>query len=712
MIPACSDAPTKIERTNPFDPEMPGFEIAPVQSVSTNILENREISVSWIDSSIVPTHYVLRKKLNGSEEFISLDTLDRKTKEYVDETGKIFKDTEYEIISIRKQESGEIVFSQGVNSGIEFGDFVSKSYSYNADTTAIVFNWEFDSAWPFTIIATTYDNDLQREIVLDTLSNTNTYTAPTFEKDFQDKYFDLKFFVSDRNNDLENPYERYSGIYHVMEFIPEITNIEVINEGKVKINWKDNSNFEDGFRILRSKGLNRNEAFEPVVIAELDANTTSFTDTQNPLTGFVINGSGIEREVKTFYDIEVFKNDTKTGTYGYQVNFTPPSVTLSVSDLTTESFKLHWSTNSPEKVSQFTLQASSNGNSFFDYKTFSKETFESIETDLSKNSVHYFRIKTKTSKYSNTLALNYASSLVEKTSFPFTNSRNIRFSDSGNLIIVSQGFFVNDNDAERVAIFDIKNNSTLYNKAPIGSAIVGIDIDEQKNLMALASPGDQSFTLYDYDADSIVYKASSVNVFDIEFGPNNDFAYTNSASDEVYKFDLFNKSVKYRKPPFSATSTLRSISISPTGDSIAYNSDGYFRLLNSSNFRPIDFSHVSDFGSTAQKVDYSKSGKYISNVSDFNKAEIHFTNPSARYLLTSAEHISISFNDKYYITSKNSLLNIYELDSNRPVLNQYSFGEVLDLRFSPTEELIAIGTKNGVYIYGISNEKKWSLRYN
>lgn len=708
FILGCSGTPTQIERTNQNDPESETFTVEPVQDLTTNILEGKNIEVVWTDTSIVPTHYVIQKRITANSDFLTLDTLTADLKSYTDNSKEIYEDTQYLINSIRKQQNDSIKTSVGINSGIDFGDLVTQTYTYNADTTALVFNWEFETDWLFTVVVTKYDNELERDVVIDTLSNTNTYITPAFEKDFQDKYFELKFFVSDRNNDLENPYRRYSGIYHVLEFIPEITNIEVINEGKVTINWKDNSSFEDGFRILRSKGFNRNETFEPVVIAELDANTTSFTDTQNPLTGFVIDGSGREREVKTFYDIEVFKNNTKTGISGYQVNFTPPTVALSASDLTSNSFKLNWSTGSPEKVSQYTLQASADGSSFFDYKTFQNENLNTTEANLPTNSVHHFRIKTKTSKYSNRIALQYSNYLVEEVNFPFTNSRNIRFSDSGNLIIVSKAFFSGDTDTEQVGIFDIKNNSTIYNDAPTGKSVNGVDIDEQNNLMALTSYENQLVTIYNFESKAIEYNAT-INVFDVEFGPENKFVYTNSARDEIYKIDLINKSLKSRKPPFSATSSLRSISLSPTGDSIAYNSDGLFRLLNSSNFRPIEFSHVSDYGSTAQKVDFSKSGKYISNVSDFDKAEIHSTNPASRYLQTGAEHISISYDDKLYMTAKGSLLKLFELNSKKQLLSHSFSGEVFDLRFSPSEELVAIGSGNGIFIYRFSNDKKWSL---
>lgn len=119
MIPACSDAPTKIERDNPDDPEVIGFALNPVQDISTNILEDKVIEVVWTDSSKVPTNYILKKRIRASDNYIALDTLDKDTRKFIDESGEFTKDTKYEIISLRKQESGEEVFSSGINSEID-----------------------------------------------------------------------------------------------------------------------------------------------------------------------------------------------------------------------------------------------------------------------------------------------------------------------------------------------------------------------------------------------------------------------------------------------------------------------------------------------------------------------------------------------------------------------------------------------------------------
>ncbi len=711
IFTGCSKTPTSIERVNPNDPFNPDFTVNVVENFETEILADRLIQVSWKDTANYGTGYVIRKSVSGSiNDLEILDTLEIGDVNFTDTSENISFNTLYGISKIIEHENG-LNESDTSYTKIDFGDTNYLFSGLNADSNAVIVDWEFETLWPYTSIVYSYNESFN--IPVDTLYNgVSIYQSPTFELDFAERYYSVISRIDLTSTEEDEVVGRIAGGYYGgMEFAPEITSIEVVNEGKVIINWEDNSSFEDGFRILRSKSFDRTGSIDPVVIAEIDPNITSFTDTLNPLTGFALDGSGIEREVKTFYGIQAFKNETQSGSFGTEVNFTPPEITLSVSNLTEDSFELQWSTNSFEKVSQFTLQASSNGNSFYDYKTFQKGTTKSVENSFSTDSPAYFRIKTETSKYSNRVVLNHTNYLVEEQVFQFPNSRNIRFSDSGNLIIVSKAFFSGDTDTEKVGIFDIKNNSTLYNDAPIGKPINGVDIDEENNLMALASYENQLVTIYNFDTKAIEYNAS-INVFDVEFGPENKFVYTNSARDEVYKIDLINKSLKSRKPPFSTTSSLRNISLSPTGDSIAYNSDGFFRLLNSSIFRQIEFSHVLDYGSTAQKVDFSKSGKYISNVSDFDKAEIHSTNPSTKYFSTGAEHISISFNDKYFVTSNNSLLKLFELDSKTLVLSHHFSGEVLDLRFSPSEELIAVGSTSGLFFYSISEEKKWGLFQN
>ncbi|MBO6572280.1 MAG: hypothetical protein JJ958_07530 [Balneola sp.] len=710
MIPACSDAPTKIERDNPDDPEVIGFALNPVQDISTNILEDKVIEVVWTDSSKVPTNYILKKRIRASDNYIALDTLDKDTRKFIDESGEFTKDTKYEIISLRKQESGEEVFSSGINSEIDFGNLVSPTYTYNADTTAIIFTWEFDTDWPFSFIVTTYDNDLERDVVLDTLSNTNTYTTPTFEKDFQDKFFDLKFFVSDINIDLENPYERYSGLYHILDFIPEISNIKVINEGNVVINWEDNSGFEDGFQILRSQGLNRNHAGEPEVIATVPSNTTSFTDTLNPIKGYVEDENGGEYLYKTYYGILAYKNETKTGSFGTEAKFTPPEVSMNLGNTNSTSFLVDWFTSDRDKIDSFILQKSYDGINFNDYKIFDKLSTSSWEQNLNKDGIHYYRIKTKTSKVSNVIAAKHSISLEEIEYISYPGIQSFRLSDSGDFIVATKGSRVRRSDDKKILVLDTNNFGVVYEGEPTSYSYTGVDIDENNTLLALASSHSNNLTLFNYNSKSEIFRINDVQIFDIELDPTNKFAYSNSLYAKVNKFSLSSQQILLQQEESNYYGDPKNISVSPTGDTVAINFLNKFKFYNDS-LATIPYPFVDQPYNSSNGVKFTYSGKLIHSIYQYNFGVI-LNLATNEYLRLQSSDISINYDDTFLVTknsgtNRNRILSLVNLAQKELIHTQLVDSEIIQIEFLPAKNQLIIVTSRGIYKFLVQTIEQW-----
>ncbi|MEQ9353522.1 MAG: hypothetical protein RJQ00_13175 [Vicingaceae bacterium] len=707
MIPACSDAPTKIERDNPGDPEVFGFVLNPVQDISTSILEDKMIEVVWTDSSLVPTNYILRKKLRASDSYTPIDTLDAETRKFIDESGEIFEDTKYEIISLRKQQSGEEVFSEGINSGIDFGRLVSPTYTYNFDTTAIVFNWEFNTDWPFTAVVTTYDNDLERDVVLDTLSNTNTYTTPTFEKDFQEKFFELKFFLSNGNFDLENPYTRYGGEYFTMEFIPEITGIEIINESKVIINWEDNSGFEDGFQILRSQGSNRNDAGEPEVLATVPPNTTSFTDTLNPFIGYTRGPFGGESLKKSYYGILAYKNDTQTGSFGAELVIDIARPELSIQNSTTSSVTLTWDTDSRDLVKNYILERKINEGSFLTYKTVDPNVNQFTDTQIDTSNTYTYRIKSLTSRYSESVRIGFVGSPVQVDFYDLNGANHIKFSKSENLITASL-----ENDT-RIAIVDISAGNVIYSKSVSQSYLSGPSIYEPENFIGYYSTEDGLFTVKDFETDTTVFNLKNPlgrfpGFVTSIFSEQDNSLYMMAGRSELKKFDLTTKQVVFSKPAFGPTYTIREFDLSPNQDSVVFNYRGSFQLIDSEG-NSLNFSPSIPSNSDARKVRFSPSGKYISLISGFNEGYIYNAKTKDQIRSLSTEAISFSHNEKYLATIKHKLLKILDFDSMNLKITKAFNSAVLDVKFSSKENILFVSTKyNGIFKFKITDNKTWS----
>ncbi|MEP2448110.1 MAG: hypothetical protein ABJI69_12825 [Balneola sp.] len=716
MIPACSDAPTKIERDNPGDPEVFGFVLNPVQDISTSILEDKMIEIVWTDSSLVPTNYILRKKLRASDSYTPIDTLDAETREFIDESGEIFEDTKYEIISLRKQQSGEEVFSEGINSGIDFGRLLSPTYTYNFDTTAIVFNWEFNTDWPFTAVVTTYDNDLERDVVLDTLFNTNTYSTPAFEKDFQEKFFELKFFLSNGNFDLENPYTRYGGEYFTMEFIPEITGIEIINESKVIINWEDNSGFEDGFQILRSQGSNRNDAGEPEVLATVPPNTTSFTDTLNPFIGYTRGPFGGESLKKSYYGILAYKNDTQTGSFGAELVIDIARPELSIQNSTTSSVTLTWDTDSRDLVKNYILERKINEGSFLTYKTVDPNVNQFTDTQIDTSNTYTYRINSLTSRYSESVQIGFVGSPVQTALFDLPRAQSLKFSKSGALFTTSirslhSSNIISTDEAWGIRVIDLENDAIIFSELDMNRRLTGSSIKESEDLVAYFSRENGVLTLHNYALNTFTEANLSnfkTGYVDSDFSPTEKWLYLMDGRSQLLKLNTETFEVAFSKAANGSTSTLRELDVSSTGDSIVYNYGGTFELLdkdgNSLNFSP---SHPSY--RLSNEARFSPSGKYIALISDFNKGFIYNSQTHNEVFQLSTESFTISYDEKYLATKKNKLLRIYDFNEMKLKFIRGFNSEILEIKFSPTENILLVSTMvDGIYKFSIANNKTWS----
>ena len=715
MIPACSDAPTKIERDNPGDPEVFGFVLNPVQDISTSILEDKVIEVEWTDSSLVPTSYVLKKKIRASDNYIALDTLDKDTREFIDESGEITKDTKYEIISLRKQQSGEEVFSEGINSGIDFGDLISSSHTYNADTTAIQINWELETMWSFIAVLSTIDVDVREDI--DTVINSNTITTPAFEKDFSERIYQVRLFISEVDLENNNTFKIVDGGYYLgMKFAPEITNVEVINEGKVIINWEDNSGFEDGFQILRSQGSNRNDAGEPEVLATVPPNTTSFTDTLNPFIGYTRGPFGGESLKKSYYGILAYKNDTQTGSFGAELVIDIARPELSIQNSTTSSVTLTWHTDSRDLVKNYILERKINEGSFLTYKTVDPNVNQFTDTQIDTSNTYTYRINSLTSRYSESVQIGFVGSPVQTALFDLPRAQSLNFSKSGALFTTSirslhSSNIISTDEAWGIRVIDLENDAIIFSELDMNRRLTGSSIKESEDLVAYFSRENGVLTLHNYALNTFTEANLSnfkTGYVDSDFSPTEKWLYLMDGRSQLLKLNTETFEVAFSKAANGSTSTLRELDVSSTGDSIVYNYGGTFELLdkdgNSLNFSP---SHPSY--RLSNEARFSPSGKYIALISDFNKGFIYNSQTHNEVFQLSTESFTISYDEKYLATKKNKLLRIYDFNEMKLKFIRGFNSEILEIKFSPTENILLVSTMvDGIYKFSIANNKTWS----
>ncbi len=712
----CSKAPTSFERENPNDPENSNFNIPASLALQTQIEPNKTIRISWADSANYIDAYVLSKALDGNT-FEVIDTLDATSKNYRDVSGQINRNTRYSLYSYRKLENG-FKNSDTLTADISFGDIIIDSYSASPDTSTFNVSWQFDSSWPFIIVSrlTIYNDpsvyDVQSSTQLDTLYNQETSYEHQFVKTFN--YYYLSFDIYLDHEDFGNG-TAYDSLdinpYRVLkiDYDPKITSSQVLDESSVKLNWEDNSNFEDGFEILRS----HSENIQPSeVIATLPPNTTTFVDSLSPFLNATPDPFGGYDSYDTFYSIRAIKGDSKTDSYKVtKVNIEVPKPTLNYDKGNATSIKLNWTVPSIDFVKNFILERSINNGEFQTFKIFDKNTFEYTITELNTSNNYSFRVRTITSLPSNTVNSKYLLPIIEHSSLDFPGATSIRSSKTDKYLVASAGYpnyLFASND---VVVFDLESGTEIYRATPFENPVDGVDIDEDKNLIGMVSSRDRSIKIIDFIADTVVYEVindSYYRFYDIEFSPDGNYFYIIDTSSALRKYSLLTKKPILDFTSKSPTGTLRGLSVSPTGDSIAVSVKGIHQLFSSSGTL-LNFPSLSTYGGTSHGVTFSRSGKFLTTVRDFDHVGIQNTSDGQVFYTYIGRYADMHHSDRYLATFYYGRLTVIDLWQQKQLVGYkiLSNPELSHLRYSNTKDYFFLGTDENIKLYKLSDSRSW-----
>ena len=705
FIQSCKQ-PTSTEfiRSNPFDPDLESFVLPPPQTPDFELFFDKSVLLTWEDTTNFTDGYILEKSLDGINFFL-LDTVEYPAIEYLDKSGEVTSMTRYSLKSFRRIETG-LNISNPISFEVDFGEMVITESSYSSTPSGLTLAWDFTSEWPFIVIVRKYSENKNIES-LDTLYTPQTSYTYLFDRDFSYHSLQAQAFIDQEELEKENIFGSGGSIYEPLDVLPEINNVTIIDETEVVLVWQDNSDFEEGFEILRSKEYN---GANPVVIATLPANTTTYIDTLNPFeNAFSFNDFSDVQEKSIFYGIRAFKGESGSGIFGNKATLTISKPSIFVVNTTEDAISLSWDIDHSSKalMNHFILQRKVNGSFFSDYKTFDKNTFTYTDTDIITSNTYSYRIKTVSSNPSDELEFIFSEYPVLQRTIPVSGAGFFRFSDSGNLIITS-GYNFNLNSNRRIFIYDINSGQKIYEyelNPNSGHEITNVDIDEDRGVLAFASIISKSVLVIDYINDQLVRDTDNINAYDLEFSNDGRFIYTNSMHGEVYQYNISGDRIEFQIPPSSVTSGFRSISVSPDGSKIAFTTDGEFNIIDSTGLS-ISFPSI-DLGSVSNHINFSGSGNSLSYISHFKSGFIYDVATKNRTLGLSTDLIGVSSDDKYALAWSRNVLYLIDLDSKSSV---YSTGYVTNqLRFSPTSPntfIIKSGDEFGIHT--ISDAKKWN----
>ena len=307
------DGPTysEFERNNPNDPELSTFIPSPPQNLAYAFFSNRDVLITWEDTSDFIDGYIVEKSLDGID-FFTIDTLESPNLEYLDISRTLTRESKYALRSFIRFDS-DLNISDPLITGIDFGEIILESSFYSESSSSLNLSWKSTTDWPF-IIELVLFSGFDGVEYLDTLRNGETSYEYSFEQDFTERFLEAKAyaFEEDLEDSTENSYtSRIGAEYYTMDYLPGNVQISVINESEVMITWEDNTDFEEGYLIQRKK-TNLTSSGNYDTLANLAPNSTSFTDTQSPFSG-VSCANGVK---EIAYGLRVYKGATGTGFLG------------------------------------------------------------------------------------------------------------------------------------------------------------------------------------------------------------------------------------------------------------------------------------------------------------------------------------------------------------------------------------------------------------
>ncbi len=717
LLSYCSKAPTAFERENPNDPDNPVYNIPNSKDFQVQIKPGKTIQISWTDTAKYIDGYVLSKSLNGSN-FEVLDTLNASLRSYNDITGKLAYNTIYSLYSYRSIKNGSNN-SDTSKTSLYLGKINLDTLSSSSDTSTFNVSWQFDSSWPFIVVAKlkVYNDpsvyDIKYSTTLDTLYNQETSFEHELLKTFDYYYLSFDAYLNQEDLDNDNAYDSlniYPYGYLNINFNPVITSTQIINESKVILNWKDNSTFEDGFQILRSHS---DKTSTSEIIATLPPNTTIFVDTLSPFLSERLDPFGGYESFDTFYSIRAIKGSSKTSSdkitkLGLKV--TKPI--LYTNENSGPFIDLRWTVSSTSYVKNLILERSVDNSDFKVYKTFDKHTSEYTVTELDTSKTYRFRLRTIVSQPSNTIISSYFHPLIVKMSLAFPGATSIRSSKTDKYLVASSGYYNNPFSRNEVVVFDLESGAEIYRTSPFDNPVDGVDINEDKHLIGMVSSRDKSVRIVDFLADTIVFEKLKVNysLYDIEFSSDGNYFYTVSSFSALNKYSLLTNNIIFSSTSRSQTESFRGLSISPTGDSIAVSINGGHPLFSPSGTL-INFPSFSNNGILSQGVSFSKSGKFLTTIRSYTSGGVQLTSNGSVFFKFNGQYADMHYTDNYLATLFLNQLKVYDLRTEELSGYRYiSIPNLTSLRYSNTHDYFFLGTNTSIKLFELSDTKAW-LRF-
>jgi len=708
---SCERPTDSFERNNVKDPLHQDFENDIINSLDITFDTEGIITVRWTETANFEDGFIIEKSLSDSTSFLEIGRVGENVNSFQDSSRQVREDTFYKVTPYMVRDDDVKRFKSFTRKMTTIGTITEFEYQYNSDSKSLDLNWKTNSPFisKFRVEYRTESEEkfkVLQELDPDQFQLTDDLSDIAFEN----REYKLGILLIGDN--YEEEFDQKIKVFHTDIFDPSELTLEIEDEQAISVSWKDNSYFEDGFKLYRSFTQFEGD-YE--LIAELGENETFYRDKLD-----LVNG-------RTYrYKIHGYLNDSNSNSLaGYTIHSIPKPYLFNdrYSNINSHSIKLNWDIDSEKLPVEFILEKKVHlqDSSWEVIGTFDKGIKSFTDTAIDPLKSYRYRLKTISSAYSNELPLSYRN-LYNKIAELNNHSRGISdlaFSPDGNYLASSSNVALGYGDTY-VNVWDLNSMDTYsrvdFHERPITS----VHFSSDGMMLASGSWFDNTVNVYSFPEGELIQSFSGVVAYDVKFSPDNNYIASTGGFGSVMKWNIeTGELIFFYQGNGSPTSTPHSLKFKPDGSEIAVDDRGLV-ILNANTGEQVVklYNSFTRNESHPNNIGYSHDGSKIvftflrMDVYDTNNWSLLFTVPNIGIYLDNrhGKHYPTfhPFDNTIVAAAGSRKINFRNIE-NGEILNRLSVSKNMTFfTYSPDGSSVAIGfDDSSIEIWKESTQRGW-----